>query len=156
MDTLLRFEILDLYAAYADCLDEARFEEWPEFFTDDCEYKLMPRENYDRGYPLATLSFESKGMLEDRVFCITKTLFHASYYQRHLIGVPRSTIEENGSIRAQANYLVVRTRQNAPSEVFNAGRYLDTIVRNGGELKFSRKLCIFDSELIPGSIVYPI
>lgn len=51
---------------------------------------------------------------------------------------------------------VIRTRRNAPSEVFNVGRYLDTLVRTEGQLKFSHKLCIFDSELIPGSIIYPI
>jgi salicylate 5-hydroxylase small subunit len=33
--------------------------------------------------PLATLSFESKGMLKDRVYGIKDTLFHDPYYQRH-------------------------------------------------------------------------
>src|SRR5271170_7016722 len=35
---------------------------WPEFFTEQCVYRLQPRENFERGFPLATLSFESKGM----------------------------------------------------------------------------------------------
>jgi salicylate 5-hydroxylase small subunit len=39
----------------------------------------VPRENYDRSLPLATLSFESKGMLRDRVYAITETLFHEPY-----------------------------------------------------------------------------
>ncbi len=56
---------------------------WPEFFTEDCSYRLQPRENHERGFPLATLSFESKGMLKDRVYGIRETLFHDPYYQRH-------------------------------------------------------------------------
>ena len=48
----------------------------------------MPRENHERGLPLATLSFESKGMLKDRVYGIRETLFHDPYYQRHVVGAP--------------------------------------------------------------------
>jgi salicylate 5-hydroxylase small subunit len=156
MDTALRFEIEDLYNAYVACLDERRFSDWPEFFIDACVYKVVPRENYDRGLPLSTLSFESKGMLKDRVYGVTQTLFHAPYYQRHIVSAPQFLGENDGVIRMQANYLVIRTKQNQPSELFNAGRYLDAVVRDEGRLKFKEKLCIFDSELIPNSIIYPI
>ena len=156
MDALLRFEIVDLYTAYIACLDQGRLDEWPEFFTETCNYKVIARENHDRGYNLAALSFESKGMLKDRVYSVTKSLFHAPYYQRHVISPPQLLEGDGGLIRTQVNYLVIRTRQNEPSEVFNAGRYIDTIVRENGQLKFREKLCVFDSELIPNSIIYPI
>ncbi|MEO8134807.1 MAG: nuclear transport factor 2 family protein [Betaproteobacteria bacterium] len=32
--------VADLNAGYAACLDQRRFAEWPDFFTDDCVYKL--------------------------------------------------------------------------------------------------------------------
>ena len=48
----LRLELEELYAAYAGCLDEERFEEWPEFFIEQCLYKIIPRENFERGLPL--------------------------------------------------------------------------------------------------------
>src|SRR6516225_2884364 len=82
-------ELLALYADYAAALDQADWEKWPEFFTENCTYKLQPRENYDRGLPLATLAFESKGMLKDRVYGMTETIFHDPYYQRHVVGVPK-------------------------------------------------------------------
>ena len=66
----LRFEIEDLYADYAACLDEGRFGEWPAFFTETCTYKVVPRENFDRGLPLCTIWAESRGMLEDRVVLV--------------------------------------------------------------------------------------
>ena len=52
----LRLELEELYAEYAGCLDEDRFEDWPAFFTDDCIYKIIPRENFERGLPLALLN----------------------------------------------------------------------------------------------------
>ena len=156
LDLALRLEVEDLYARYAACLDHGDFKDWPEFFTEDCIYKLIPRENHDRGLLLATLSFESKRMLRDRVFGISETLFHQPYYQRHILSGVRVTGEEGGQLLAEANYLVIRTKKNQPSDVFNAGRYIDRLVRIDGRLLFASRLCVFDSELIPNSIIYPI
>src|SRR5690606_17541340 len=122
-----------------------------ELFTETCSYRLVPRENHDAGRPLATMAFESKGMLKDRVYGVTQTLVHAPYYQRHIIG-PVQVLERGERIRCQASYLVLRTRRNEPAEVFNTGRYLDTLVRTAEGLRFAEKLCIFDSELILNSI----
>ena len=155
-DIALRLEVEDLYARYAACLDERRYEEWPEFFTDACVYKLQPRENFDRGLPLCTLAFESKGMLKDRVYGITQTLFHQPYYQPHLVSGLLIVGVDADAIAAEANYLVIRTRKNEPSEVFNCGRYFDRLVRDEGRLKFREKVAVFDSELIPNSIIYPV
>jgi salicylate 5-hydroxylase small subunit len=151
-----RLRIEDLYASYAACLDDARFAEWPDFFTDDCTYRIVPRENYDRGLPLATLSFESKGMLRDRVYAVTETLFHEPYYQRHLISCLLVRADDDAGFRVQANYVVIRTKAGSLSEVYSAGRYLDRIVDEGGALRFREKICVFDSELIPNSLIYPI
>ena len=155
-DPALRFAILDLYATYAACLDEQRYAEWPEFFVDDCVYRVQPRENFDRGLPLATLAFESKGMLRDRVYAVTQTLFHAPYYQRHIVSGIVMQAQRGDEHDVTASYLVLRTKQNEPTEVFNTGRYVDVLVWQGDRLKFKSKMCIFDSELIANSLIYPI
>ena len=77
-----------LYADYALAVDSGHWDLWPEFFTEQCVYKLIPRENHERGFPLCTLSFTSKGMLKDRVYGIQETLYHDPYYQRHVVGAP--------------------------------------------------------------------
>ena len=55
IDFALRFEIEQIYARYASCLDNDRFDEWPNLFVADGKYTLIPRENYERGLPLATI-----------------------------------------------------------------------------------------------------
>ena len=154
----LRIAVADLNAEYAACLDERRFDAWPDFFVEDCVYKLQPRENHDRGLPLATMAFESKRMLRDRVYAVTQTLFHIPYLTRHVVGWPRVWVGDDGdqSIAAETSYVVVRVRDNELPELFSAGRYIDRIVRDGGRLRFRERLCIFDSALIPNSIIYPI
>ena len=47
-----------LYADYAAALDEARYEDWVALFAPDCRYLVQPRENHDRGLPLATMALE--------------------------------------------------------------------------------------------------
>ncbi|HWX02937.1 MAG TPA: anthranilate 1,2-dioxygenase, partial [Collimonas sp.] len=46
-DMTLWFELHQLQEAYVHALDNDRLEEWPEFFTDDCLYEIIPRENAD-------------------------------------------------------------------------------------------------------------
>jgi len=150
-----RFRINDLYAAYTACLDSGQFSEWPDFFTDDCVYRVVSRENYDRGLPLSLLSFESKRMLYDRVYGITETLFHEPYYQRHIVSLP-GIVLESSAFRVEANYVVVRTKAGSPSELYNAGRYLDRVVDRYGRLLFAEKVCVYDSEMISNSLIYPI
>ena len=95
-------------------------------------------------------------MLKDRVYGITETIFHDPYYQRHIVGIPVVRGFESGCILSEANYAVFRTKLDKESTVFNVGRYIDTIVSTADGLKFSERLCIFDSEMIPNSIIYPI
>ena len=42
-------ELLQLYAEYTAAIDAGDWDRWPEFFTEDCIYKLQPRENHERG-----------------------------------------------------------------------------------------------------------
>ncbi|MDT7838627.1 aromatic-ring-hydroxylating dioxygenase subunit beta [Aquabacterium sp. OR-4] len=160
MNTELSFQdwlaLNQLYADYAAAVDSGQWSLWPEFFTDDCVYRLQPRENFERGFPLATLAFTSKGMLKDRVYGITETIFHDPYYQRHVVGTPVIRRVADGRIESEANYAVFRTKLSQESSVFNVGRYIDVVVRTPQGLKFASRQCIYDSEMIPNSIIYPI
>lgn len=156
IDFELFFQLQALYTDYALAVDSGHWDAWPEFFTDECEYKLQPRENHERGFPLSTLSFESKGMLMDRAYAIRETLFHDPYYQRHVVGTPVVREVRDGVIHSEANYAVFRTKYNKDSTVFNVGRYIDEVVTTPEGLKFAKRWCIYDSEMIPNSIIYPI
>ncbi|RZS46706.1 aromatic-ring-hydroxylating dioxygenase subunit beta, partial [Sphaerotilus mobilis] len=93
---------------------------------------------------------------KDRVYGIQETLFHDPYYQRHIVGAPVVREVTQGHIRSEANYAVFRTKLSQESTVFNVGRYLDVVVRTPAGLKFASRECIYDTEMIPNSIIYPI
>ncbi len=149
-------EVSQLLSEYAAIVDAADWDAWCELFLEDCIYKLIPRENHDRGLPLATMDFESKGMLKDRAYAIRETLFHDPYYQRHVVGAPRILEVQENRVVCESNYAVFRTKLSELTTVFNVGRYLDTVVRLNTGWKFASRICIYDSEMIPNSIIYPV
>jgi salicylate 5-hydroxylase small subunit len=156
MDFDTYYELTQLYTDYASALSNNEWARWPDFFLDECIYKLQPRENYDLGLPLATMSFESKGMLRDRVYGVMETLFHEPYYQRVVVGAPKVLSVDGDTIRAEANYAVFRTKPDEHSSVFNVGRYIDRVRKTPEGMKFASKICVFDSEMIPNAVIYPI
>ena len=152
----LRLDLEDLYADYVACLDEERFEEWPEFFTDNAIYRIMPRENFARGLPIATWYCESKGYLQDRVVAIRQTMVYAPRYMRRLVSNIRILGWQDGELAVRANYAAFETLRDELTRVFSVGRCHDTLVDIGGSLKFKEKLVIFDSELVLNSLIYPL
>jgi salicylate 5-hydroxylase small subunit len=153
-DTLLQLHAL--YSDYAAVLDSGDFTRWPEFFTEDGIYKLQSRENFERGLPLATLAFESRGMLQDRVFGAAETIFHDPYYQRHITGLPRLLARADDGLHCEASYVVIRTKRDAMPQILSVGRYLDRVVRTPEGLRFAQRLAIFDNDLFDNSLIYPI
>jgi len=153
---LVQLEIDQLNVAYAAALDERRFDDWPRFFLEDGRYTVQARENFDRKLPLALIALESQGMMKDRVYGITQTIYHGPYYTRHVLSPAQLLDEEGGRIRAQAHYAVFRTRPGDASEVYNVGRYIDEIVRTPDGLKFASRTCVYDSEMVLNSLIYPI
>lgn len=153
---LLHHEIDQLNARCAAALDERRFDDWPMFFTEDGHYTVQARENFDRGLPLALIALESRAMMRDRVYGITQTIYHGPYYTRHVISPAQVLGQDGETLTSQSNYAVFRTKPGGVSEVYNVGRTIDTLVRLDGVLKIRRRLCVYDSEMVLNSLIYPV
>ena len=151
-----QYRVDQLNAAYGEALDNADYDSWIGLFTEDCYYRVVGRENYDQNLPLSIMALEGHGMLKDRVYGITNTLFHAPYYQRHVIGTARILSDDSRTLNATTNYAVFRTKPGSVSEVYNVGRYVDRLLHTPQGLKLQERICVFDSELILNSLIYPI
>ncbi|MFD2272678.1 hypothetical protein ACFS07_19995 [Undibacterium arcticum] len=111
MDTTTRFAIQDLYADYTRCVDDSCYEEWPEFF-----YGRMPvPECFTRKLRsgIADVSAGAGEQGHAQGPCLRRhadDFFHAPYFQRHIVGIPKIISESDGVIVSEANYLVIRTK----------------------------------------------
>jgi anthranilate 1,2-dioxygenase small subunit len=52
--------------------------------------------------------------------------------------------------------VVFQTLLDGETRIYNAGKYVDQIVRVDGELRFKEKLCVFDTNRIQTLMVTPI
>ncbi|HEY2620017.1 MAG TPA: aromatic-ring-hydroxylating dioxygenase subunit beta [Acetobacteraceae bacterium] len=152
----LRARLADLYCAYDDALNDGALERWPELFTEACVYKVIPRENVEQGFPVALIYCESRDMLVDRVVALRETALFAPRIARRITsGICLRAIEPDG-LHLTASFAVFQTMQDQPSELFLCGRCQDRVVDDGGALRFAERLCIYDSTIIPTSLVYPV
>ncbi len=151
-----RLEIEQLYTAYAHCLDDDRLEEWPEFFTEDCAYRVTSAENYEAGLPLGIIYATSKNMLVDRVMALRRANIYEPQRYRHLISAMQIATAEGNALDAVANFLVVRTMQDGAMTLFAAGRYIDRVVRSDTGWKFAGKQVILDSRQIDTLLALPL
>jgi 3-phenylpropionate/cinnamic acid dioxygenase small subunit len=162
----LRNELEELYADYVAVVDSGALERWPQFFVEPCLYRIVSKENHDKALPLSLMRCEGLGMLNDRAFASQKLNVYGPRVWRHMVSQirvsqtpvtpPSGSGDEPGRIAVQANFVVFETLHDQCTRVLVGGRYLDTVVRTGAGLRFREKVCVYDSAIIPGSIVAPI
>src|SRR5690349_4728421 len=125
-------ERLQLQAAYVAVVDAGDWDDWAELFIDDCRYRLQPRENCDRGLPLATLAFESKACSRIAPTASARPCFTIRTTSATSSSRPACRRARPAGSAARHPYAVFRTKLSEPTTVFNVGRYLDEIVRTPG------------------------
>ena len=151
-----RLQLESLYTEYAACLDADRLEDWPEFFIDDCHYRVTSAENYEAALPLGLIYATSKAMLQDRVSALREANIYEPQRYRHLISGIRIAKTESDALDVEANFLVVRTMQDGGMVLFAAGRYVDHAVRAKAEWKFASKIVVLDSRQIDSLLAIPL
>ncbi|HEX3573746.1 MAG TPA: nuclear transport factor 2 family protein [Rhodopila sp.] len=150
-----RDALRDFYDDYYITLDDVRLDDWPAFFTEDCIYRVIPRENYEAGYTLSTIYAESRGMLVDRVMGVTRTQMYAPRYYRRFPGPLRIVSRDGDSVRTRHNLLVVQTLIDRKSEIVLSAVCHDVLVPDDGRNRLRERIVVFDSEMIPNSLIYP-
>jgi salicylate 5-hydroxylase small subunit len=155
MDVSLKLEIEELYSRYATLLDDGPMDAWPDLFVEECLYLVIPRDNFDQDLPLAIMRAESRDMLRDRVYAAQETIMHEPRYLRHHI-TNVSVLDTGAGIEAKAHYSVIEVLIDELPRILSVGRYIDLIERTPSGLQFKEKRCVYDSVLVPNTIVYPI
>ncbi len=151
-----RLELDQLYADYVHCLDADELERWPDFFTEDCSYRITSAENHEAGLPLGLIYATSRNMLKDRVSALREANIFEPQRYRHLVSSIRIVGEVAEVLDLVANFLVVRTMQDGEMTIFGAGYYVDQVQRDGDNWKFTRKIVVLDSRQIDTLLAIPI
>ena len=152
----LRLELHELYAAYAACLDSDALERWPEFFTDECTYRITSAENYEGGMPIGLIYATSKNMLRDRVSALREANIYEPQRYRHVVSGIAIEHDDDAGLDVSASFVVVRTMQDGAMTLFAAGRYVDRVVRADTGWRYARRIVVLDSRRIDTLLAIPL
>jgi 3-phenylpropionate/cinnamic acid dioxygenase small subunit len=119
MSTLLR--VAELNAAYAATIDTAKLESWPDFFVEDCLYKITSADNHKRGHSAGVVYADSRAMLQDRVTALRTANIYERQSYRHIVGLPLIGANGADNIAAETPFLVARIMRDGRTDLFVTG-----------------------------------
>jgi len=154
----LWFELIQFYVREAWLLDERRFKEWLNLFTDDVLYFMPRRKNVLRRElhreetslgDLAILE-EDRRYLEMRVARLETGMAWAEdppSRTRHLIGNLEATPLENGEVSARTAFLVYRSHLETDHQLLSGSRK-DVLRQVDGAWKVARRTIVLDANVL--------
>jgi 3-phenylpropionate/cinnamic acid dioxygenase small subunit len=157
MNIELHHEISEFLNREARLIDERRFDEWLNLFTDDVRY-WMPGRTVRLGQEEVTegdlaLIDDNKQGLELRVRRLSTGLAHAEQppsRTRHLI--TNVEVEKGATdfeVKVFSNFILYKSRLEREEEFF-VGRREDTLRKVNEEWKITRRKIVLDHNVIPG------
>ena len=161
---LLRQEIEDFLYREADLLDERRYEEWLDLFTEDAHYWMPLRRNVPRDEPEreftrsgadANWFDEGKDTLRRRVRQILTGIHWAEEPPSricHIISnvqlVPAAPSgPAPGEVEVRSRFLVYRNRVETETD-FLVGKREDLLRRENGDWRIARRKIVLDQSVL--------
>jgi 3-phenylpropionate/cinnamic acid dioxygenase small subunit len=148
--------LIALNAAYARAIDEGELERWPDFFVEQCLYKLTTADNHARGLEAGLMYADSRAMLQDRISALREANIYERQRYRHIVGLPTVLGEADGAVQVETPFLVVRIMRDGRMDLFATGRYLDQIVEADGQLRFRERIAVCDGARFDTLVALPI
>ena len=154
----LWLELMPFYIREAWLLDERRFKEWLDLFTDDVLYFMPRRKNvpireaHRELTQLGDLAIleEDKRYLEMRVARLETGMAWAEdppSRTRHMIGNLEAEALDSGEVKAKTAFLVYRSHLETDSGLLSGWRE-DVLRRTDGGWKVARRMIVLDANVL--------
>lgn len=150
----LELRIRAVCEAYCACLDDADFEKWPTFFTEDCIYRVQSAENHARGLEHAPIYCDGIGMVRDRVSA-TKVMQYEPRRQRRFVSNLR-ILGVGEYIRSSMSFMLTEAMLDRDPVLAMTGQYLDEFVVTENGLKLRSRVCLYDNYRIVQNLIFPL
>ena len=151
-----RLLVGELLSRYGQLIDAGDLRGWTELFAKECSYRIVPRDNYDRGFPVTLLQCDNRAQLHDRVVALLEANKYNVHTDRHVIGMPTVAAMDGGMLKVEASFLVMQADAEGVGSLFAFGRYVDEVVKEAGELRFRSKIAVVDNFEIPRALSTPL
>jgi anthranilate 1,2-dioxygenase small subunit len=145
-----------LHGAYVRCIDNGQLEAWPDFFEENCIYKITTADNFALGLEAGVIFANSRGMLLDRVASLREANIYERHVYRHFLGQPWIVSQEAGEVRSETSFFVARIMRDGTTDVYATGRYIDVYKLNGSAPKLRERIVVCDSSRFDTLLALPL
>jgi anthranilate 1,2-dioxygenase small subunit len=142
--------------AYARCIDSGNLEAWPDFFEEDCVYKITTADNHSQGLEAGVIFANSRGMLLDRVASLREANIYERHVYRHFLGQPWIVSQNADEVRSETSFFVARIMRDGTTDVYATGQYIDTYTLTGAKPKLRQRLVVCDSSRFDTLLALPL
>ena len=129
---LSKIEVIRLlFYKYAQCIDDSNLDEWPNFFVDDCLYRIIPKENEIFVGQVRPEKNSTKNIFTNKI--------------------------EDGIYHVTSNYVVYSTDQvNGQTILFSVGKYKSEIIFKNKKPYFKNLDVLVDTYSIQRQMPIPL
>jgi p-cumate 2,3-dioxygenase beta subunit len=145
-----RSDIEEFLYHEAELLDDWRLPEWSQLYTDDARYDVTSLDSDDPLNDSAAKSLfvlaDDKERLTSRAKRLMKKTAHAEYPHsktRHIVGNVRVGELANGELKAKANFVVYRTKDDKTTQYMGQAHYV-LVPADDGSIRIRHKRCVLD------------
>ena len=142
--------------AYVRCIDNGALEAWPDFFEEDCIYKITTADNFAQGLEAGVIFANSRGMLIDRVASLREANVYERHVYRHFLGQPWILTQDAAEVRSETSFFVARIMRDGTTDIYATGRYMDVYHLNGSALKLRERIVVCDSSRFDTLLALPL
>lgn len=141
---------------YVREIDDGDCTAWPDFFVDDCFYKITTADNFTQNLEAGLMWLDSKSMLRDRVMSLLEANVYERHSYRHLLGQPFITYVEGDELDSETPFMVARITREGPTDLFATGRYIDRYRVKDDDAKIVKRIVVLDSGYIDTLLGFPL
>ena len=95
-------------------------------------------------------------MLRDRVISLRKANIYEKPTYRHFVSGLEFESLDDSTISMTSNYVVIKTSVAGETSIYQAGRYLDRVIRTNDGWRFQSKRVVYDTSRVQTALAIPI
>ena len=154
----LTARIAMVQARYAHDIDDGNCVAWPDYFIDECFYKVTTADNFAQNLESGLMWMDSKDMLRDRILSLLQANVYERHAYRHVLGLPLLGHDLSGEeVDSETSFMVARITREGPTDLFATGRYLDRYrFVDDDNAKLVKRVVVLDSGHIDTLLAFPL
>ena len=145
-----------LQAAYIRCIDNDELEAWPDFFLEQCLYKVTTAENHSNGFEAGIIYADTKGMLIDRVAALREANVYEKQTYRHILGLPNVARTAATRPRPRRRSWWCASCATARPTFLRPASISISVRAAGSDLKFVKRIVVCDTSRFDTLLALPL